>query len=80
MDCLIETVWFNATSRHLTSTRFPIIKGKHTGCIKKMSDSDFSLKSVPVVGFYFLRGVLELDFRAQTTWALKLYPLYLKKN
>ena len=29
-----------------------------TGCIKKMVHSDFSLKSVPGVRFYFFRGVL----------------------
>ena len=35
-----------------------------TGCIKKMVHSDFSLKSIPVVGFYLFRGVLEPEFRA----------------
>ena len=35
-----------------------------TGCIKKMSDSEFNLKSVPGVGFYFFRGVLDSEFRA----------------
>ena len=35
-----------------------------TGCIKKMSDSDFNLKSVPGVGFYFFKGVLDSEFRA----------------
>ena len=37
---------------------------KCTGCIKKMSDSDFNLKSVPGVGVYFFRGVLDSEFRA----------------
>ena len=32
------------------------------GASKKMSDSDFSLKSVPGVGFYFFRGVSESEF------------------
>ena len=32
---------------------------KTTGCIKKMVLSNFSLKSIPVVGFYLFRGVLE---------------------
>ena len=31
------------------------------GASKKMSDSDFSLKSVPGVGFYFFRGVSESE-------------------
>ena len=34
------------------------------GASKKMSDSDFNLKSVPGVGFYFFRGVLDSEFRA----------------
>ena len=40
------------------------------GASKKMSDSDFSLKYVPGVGFYFFRGVVESEFCAQTIWAL----------
>ena len=36
------------------------------GASKKMSDSDFSLKSVPGVGFYFFRGVLDSEFRARS--------------
>ena len=32
------------------------------GASKKMSDSDFSLKSVPGVGFYLFRGVLDAKF------------------
>ena len=39
-----------------------------------MSDSDFSLKSVPGVQFYFFRGVLESEFLARSIWALELYP------
>ena len=39
-------------------------KVKNTGCIKKMVLSNFSLKSIPVVGFYLFRGVLEPEFRA----------------
>ena len=35
-----------------------------TGCIKKMVHSDFSLKSVQGVGFYFFRDVLEPAFCA----------------
>ena len=35
-----------------------------TGCIKKMVHSDFSLKSIPVVGFYLFRGVLDPEFCA----------------
>ena len=42
----------------------------YTGCIKKMVLSDFSLKSVPGVIFYFFRGVLEPKFCAPTIWAL----------
>ena len=45
-------------------------KNLYTGCIKKMIHSDFSLKSVPGVGFYLFRGVLEPEFRAWTIWAL----------
>ena len=35
------------------------------GASKKMHHSDFSIKSVPGVGFHFFRGVLESEFRAQ---------------
>ena len=34
------------------------------GASKKIIHSDFSLKSIPVVGFYLFRGVLEPEFRA----------------
>ena len=37
---------------------------KIQGASKKMVLSDFSLKSVPGVGFYLFRGVLEPEFRA----------------
>ena len=49
---------------------FAVLEPKSTGCIKKMVHSDFSLKSIPVVGFYLFRGVLEQEFRALTIWAL----------
>ena len=35
------------------------------GASKKMHHSDFSLKSVPGVGFHFSRGFLESEFRAR---------------
>ena len=36
-----------------------------TGCTKKMSHSDFQLKSVSEVQFYFSTGVLESKFRGR---------------
>ena len=39
-------------------------KNKLQGASKKMVLSNFSLKSIPVVGFYLFRGVLEPEFRA----------------
>ena len=39
---------------------------KHTGCPKKMSHSDFSLKSVPEVRLYFFTCVSESEFRARS--------------
>ena len=44
------------------------------GASKKMSDSEFILKSVPGVQFYFFRGVLESEFLARSIWTLELYP------
>ena len=37
---------------------------KLQGASKKMLHSDFSLKSVPGVGFYFFRGVSDSEFCA----------------
>ena len=45
------------------------------GASKKMLHSDFSLKSVPGIGSYFFRGVLESEFHARTILAPELYPL-----
>ena len=58
---------------HLSQRPASILPGAHhqlttvlQGASKKMIHSDFSLKSVPGVRFYFFRGVLEPKFCART--------------
>ena len=48
------------------------------GASKKMIHSDFSLKSVPGVRFYFNRGVLETEFCARIMSTLIVPIKYLK--
>ena len=71
--CCVRSKW--CQSEHAKCSKSQLLfkwkwKFKLQGASKKMLHSDFSLKSVPRVGFYFSRGVFESEFRARTTWAL----------